>query len=272
MRFFCVTRARLEATNASLRRACAARDIEYVAVAPGAIWLPLAGGPEPGDLVYRAVADAAADRVETLLLSSEVTSFYRNPGFRCVDPLAVFAREGLPVPRTVFNVVAHSKALAASVAALGGFPVVLRPAASDHGQSPVKVETAEDLARLAERHAGPAALQELVDPDRALRLIVVGSRVRAAYATRRGPGELRSDGPGVDAPRATTPPLGAAELTLRAAALLGLELAAVDLLVTHSGDLVLLDVELPFDLAAIERTCDVDIAGAMLDHLVAKTG
>lgn len=266
MRFFCVTRSRLEGINRSLRRACAVRDLTFVPVAPGAVWRPLSGGPQAGDLLYRAATGRAAERVEALLLEPGIATFHAHPGFRCTDPLAAFAGAGLPIPRTVFNLVRHPEALRSCVEAVGGFPVVLRPATAEAGEGVLRVDDREQLEQLARRHAGPATLQELVPHDRVLRLIVVGDTVVACEERRPAAGELRSDGPGATR-RAVSPPLGAADLAGRALELVGLELGAVDLLVDPQSDLVLAGVEFPCDFASTEETTGADVAGAMLDHL-----
>ena len=102
-----------------------------------------------------------------------------------------------------------------------------------------------------------------------IRCFVVGDNVVAAMHRQAEPGEFRSNlHRGGQASRVR---LTAAEknTALRAAKVLGLGVAGVDLLRSRSGPLVL-EVNSSPGLEGIEGTTGVDVAGAIIEHVVAR--
>lgn len=87
-----------------LREACEKRETEYVEIhAPDFDYEPCRR-PDPGDMLYRAGITAAAGFVEQHLYHERVATFYALPDgplMHRVNPLLIFQRAGLPVPRWV---------------------------------------------------------------------------------------------------------------------------------------------------------------------------
>ena len=99
-----------------------------------------------------------------------------------------------------------------------------------------------------------------------LRCLVIGNQVVAAMRRQAEPGEFRSNlhrgGQGIRVRLSTAE----RETALRAAQVMGLELAGVDLLRSHKGPLVL-EVNSSPGLEGIEGVSGVDVAGAIIDHV-----
>jgi len=102
-----------------------------------------------------------------------------------------------------------------------------------------------------------------------IRCFVVGNKVVAAMKRQAAAGEFRSNLHRGGA--ATQVELTAAEqeTALRAAQVMGLSLAGVDLLRSDKGPMVL-EVNSSPGLEGIEGTTGIDIAGAIIEHLSAS--
>jgi ribosomal protein S6--L-glutamate ligase len=102
-----------------------------------------------------------------------------------------------------------------------------------------------------------------------LRCFVVGEKVVAAMHRQAEPGEFRSNlhrGGRASAVRLT---LAEKKTALRAAKVLGLEVAGVDLLRSSTGPLVL-EVNSSPGLEGIEGATGVDVAGAIIEHVAGR--
>ena len=105
----------------------------------------------------------------------------------------------------------------------------------------------------------------------AIRCFVVGQKIVASMRRQAAPGDFRSNlHRGGEASKVR---LSKAErdTALRAAGVLGLEVAGVDLLRSRKGPLVL-EVNSSPGLEGIEGVTGVDIAGAIIDHVGRRLG
>ncbi|MDT8345602.1 MAG: RimK family alpha-L-glutamate ligase, partial [Thermohalobaculum sp.] len=162
---------------------------------------------------------------------------------RAADKLAcarALAAAGLPVPATVaLGDPPDPLRLARRV----GFPMVLKAARSTRGQAvrlcPDPAALAVELAAL---RATPAAAGRLIaqryvprSHGRDLRVLVIGGRVRAAMLRAAEGSEFRANVALGGRAEAVEPEPAAADLACRAAEVLGLGIAAVDLLFDRTG-------------------------------------
>jgi ribosomal protein S6--L-glutamate ligase len=102
-----------------------------------------------------------------------------------------------------------------------------------------------------------------------IRCFVVGEKVVAAMHRQAEPGEFRSNlhrGGQANAARLTP---AEKKTALRAAKVMGLEVAGVDLLRSRSGPLVL-EVNSSPGLEGIEGATGVDVAGAIISHVYSR--
>ena len=101
MRFFCITHAGLAATNDALAAACDRPGIETVMLSSGSYAAHRDSAPAPGDVLYRAAADAPSARLEKLLWRPGVIGFYEDPFFECANQSMLFQRHGVATLRTL---------------------------------------------------------------------------------------------------------------------------------------------------------------------------
>ena len=201
----------------------------------------------------------------TTLCSARAIRVSRDK-FRALQQLG---QHGLPVPATVL--VRDRAAVRAAIAAVGGVPVVLKTLEGSQGTGVILAETArlaESVVETLLTERKGVLVQQFVGESRGrdLRVVVVGGRVIAAMERRAAPDEFRSNvHRGGRTEKATlTAELG--RLAERAADVLGLGFAGVDLIVSRRGPLVL-EVNSSPGLEGIERATGADIATPVIEHL-----
>lgn len=101
-----------------------------------------------------------------------------------------------------------------------------------------------------------------------LRCFVVGDQVVAAMLRQASPGDFRSNLHRGGSARAVVPSADEVALAVRAAGVLGLGVAGVDLIRADRGPLVL-EVNASPGLEGIEQASGIDIAGRIVDHVAA---
>jgi ribosomal protein S6--L-glutamate ligase len=184
----------------------------------------------------------------------------------------LLAGEGVGLPITVFG--DNPDDTSDLLALLGKSPHVIKLVEGSQGNGVVLAESESASRNVIDAFRGLYAnflVQEFIAEAKGadIRCFIVGQTVVAAMRRQGEPGEFRSNlhrgG------TATSVKLSAVEreTALRAAKVLGLELAGVDLLRSRRGPLVL-EVNSSPGLEGIEHTTGVDVAGAIIDHLAAR--
>jgi glutathione synthase/RimK-type ligase-like ATP-grasp enzyme len=102
------------------------------------------------------------------------------------------------------------------------------------------------------------------------RITVIGERGVGCYRNVTDPGDFRTSATLDPAHYAAEPPPALGALAIAATRALRLEFAGVDILEHPSGRLYVLEANFPCYFAQAQQAIGVDIAGAMLDHLMAK--
>jgi ribosomal protein S6--L-glutamate ligase len=188
---------------------------------------------------------------------------------RARDKLRSFQRlqqHRIPLPKTIS--LGQVPVMDVLLQNLGGLPVVIKQLESTHGAGVILAETygqlistVEAFQRLRVRILLQEFVREAAGED--IRAIVVGGKVVASMRRVAQPGEFRSNlHRGASAqPEA----LSKAEeaLVVRAVAVMGLDVAGVDLLRSSRGPLVL-EVNASPGLEGIENTTGVDVAGHII--------
>jgi len=188
--------------------------------------------------------------------------------------LQALGRHGLPVPATVL--VRDRAAVRAAIAAVGGVPVILKPVEGSQGTGVILAETTRTAEAVVETlllARKGVLVQHFVKESRGrdLRVVVVGERVVASMQRRAAPDEFRSNvhrGGRVEKAQLTPALVDIAE---RAASVLGVGVAGVDLIESRSGPLVL-EVNSSPGLEGIERATGADVASAIIEHLESAVG
>lgn len=271
MRFFCITQPWLEATNSVLAAACEARGINMVMVSPSQFSYTPSEFPQPGDLLYCAATEVATDRLEKLLWQPGVAAFYDDPLFECLFPGILFQKNGIPMPRTVHAPTCERATLETHVNLLGGFPVIVKIPGSEGGKGVIRVDSYAALFSLLDYVGTSPILMEYFEHVVSYRLIVIGDHVVACEARHAGPGDFRTNSTGSDSIGAVAAPPAAIEMALKAAQVLRVEFGGIDILENQDQKLLLAELNFPCYFADQQRDSGIDIAGAMLDHLIEKS-
>ena len=186
--------------------------------------------------------------------------------------LQLLAREGLGLPTTVFG--DNPDDTADLLAMLGEPPHVIKLVEGSQGQGVLLAEKRSASQSVIEAFRGLYAnflVQEFIREARGadIRCFVVGGRVVAAMRRQAREGEFRSNLHRGGS--ATTVQLSAAETdtALRAARVMGLNIAGVDLLRSRRGPLVL-EVNSSPGLEGIETTTGLDVAGEIVEYLARR--
>lgn len=188
--------------------------------------------------------------------------------------LQLLARKGIGLPRTGF---AHAPDDTAGVMRLvGGAPMVIKLIEGTQGEGVVLAETDNAAASVIEAFRGLNAyflVQEFVKEAQGsdIRCFVVGGEVVAAMERRACPGEFRSNLHRGGSARAVDITPAERRTAVRAARLMGLNVAGVDLLRSKAGPMVM-EVNSSPGLEGIEAASGVDIADRIVRFIEANAG
>ena len=185
----------------------------------------------------------------------------------------LLAAQGLGLPATVFG--DNPDETSDLLAMLGPTPHVIKLNEGTQGAGVMLTEKLSASRSVIEALRGLYAnflVQEFVAEAKGadLRCFVVGGHVVAAMKRQAPKGDFRSNLHRGGSAKAVTPTEAEADTAVRAAHLLGLGIAGVDLIRSRRGPLIL-EVNASPGLEGIEAASDVDIAGKIIEH-VANSG
>ena len=183
-----------------------------------------------------------------------------------VRTLAVLARHGVPVPRTVCT--RSLAGLDTALELVGGCPAIVKLQHGTQGIGTMIAETPQALHSLIETlwaMGQEIVLQQYIreSEGRDIRALVISGRVIAAMRRQARPGEFRSNLHRGGTGDALTLPPRYRSCALKAAKLTGLEVAGVDLLESHDGPVVV-EINSSPGLEGIEQATGVDVAQAIV--------
>lgn len=231
----------------------------------------------PGAMLYRASGSRAAQHVEEHLLRDRIATFHAavdDAIFACGAPLRQLERAGLVVPRWFPIATVDRAALADFVERVGGFPVVVKVAGGEGGLGVMRADSMPTLVALVDHLVrGEGRVPELsayVPDAEHHRVIVVGDRAVATYGNPIVDGDFRSAPADEPSAYATEVPSSLAAPAVAAVHALRLRFGGVDLLRHASGRIYVLEVNFPCFFAQATLGGGVDVAGPMLDWLVAR--
>jgi ribosomal protein S6--L-glutamate ligase len=188
--------------------------------------------------------------------------------------LQLLAAEGVGLPVTSF---AHStKDLDGLISLVGGAPLVVKLLEGTQGMGVVLAETtkaAESVIGAFRQLDANILVQEFIKEAGGsdIRAFVVGNRVVAAMERTAAAGEFRSNiHRGGQARRIRLNPEERATAK-RAAKILGLNVAGVDMMRSNHGPVVL-EVNSSPGLEGIEAATGVDVAGRIVEHIEQHAG
>ncbi|HWM91389.1 MAG TPA: 30S ribosomal protein S6--L-glutamate ligase [Thermoanaerobaculia bacterium] len=185
--------------------------------------------------------------------------------------LQLFSRHDIGIPPTAFA--RRREDIRAAIRKVGGSPVILKLLEGTQGMGVILAESVKSaesvldaMSTLRQNILIQAYVEEAEGTD--YRAIVVGGKVVAAMSRKAVEGEFRSNiHRGATATGLTLDP-GYEKTAVNAAEVLGLNIAGVDMIPSREGPMVL-EVNSSPGLEGIERATGVDVAGAMIDFVLA---
>ena len=185
----------------------------------------------------------------------------------------ILARNKIPVPKTTY--VRDIIDVEPAIDFVGGLPVVIKVTQGTQGQGVFLRHTVHESRSLIQGLllTGKAVLvQEYIAESHGkdIRALVVGDRVVAAMRRKARGREFRSNYHLNGTVEKVEISEEFEEQAVRAARVLGLNVAGVDLLESNNGPLVL-EVNSSPGLEGIEKESGVNVAGAIIDYVMSET-
>jgi ribosomal protein S6--L-glutamate ligase len=183
--------------------------------------------------------------------------------------LQILSRHDIGIPHTTF--VRDRKDVLPAIERLGGAPIIIKILEGTQGVGVILAETtkvAEAIVETLQSARQNVLLQQYIGESKGcdVRAFVVGDRVVAAMRRVAKAGEFRSNvHRGGRAEKVELDP-EFEETAVRAAQIMGLRVAGVDLLESDEGPLIM-EVNSSPGLEGIETATGLDVAGAIADYM-----
>jgi len=186
--------------------------------------------------------------------------------------LQMLSLQNFAIPRTTF--VRNEKDVLPAIERVGGAPVVIKLIEGTQGRGVLLAETitaAQSIVELLQSQNQNVLIQKFVAESRGkdIRAFVVGDRVVAAMRRVAQGQEFRSNVHRGGVAEAVDLPQEYIDTAVRAAQILGLRVAGVDMLECKSGPQIL-EVNSSPGLEGIESCTGLDVAGAVIDYIAAQ--
>jgi len=186
--------------------------------------------------------------------------------------LQVLSRHHIGIPQTTF--VKDKKDVLPAIHRVGGAPVVIKLLEGTQGIGVLLAETisaAEAIIEMLQSQKQNVLIQKFVAESRGkdIRAFVVGNRVVAAMRRVAQGQEFRSNVHRGGRTEQVVLNEEYHETAVRAAQIMGLRVAGVDLLESNDGPQIM-EVNSSPGLEGIEGCTQLDIAGAIIDHIAAQ--
>jgi len=186
----------------------------------------------------------------------------------------ILSRHDIAMPATAF---VHSRAdVRLAIERVGGAPVVIKLLEGTQGIGVIlapEIKVAEAIIETLHSTKQNVLIQSFISESRGrdIRALVVGDRVVAAMRRVASGDEFRSNvhRGGTVEPVELTPEYHRA--AVRAAQIMGLRVAGVDMLEGNDGPLIM-EVNSSPGLEGIERATNLDVAGAIIDYISDQVG
>jgi ribosomal protein S6--L-glutamate ligase len=186
--------------------------------------------------------------------------------------LQIFSRHQIGLPPTTF--VRDRSDVLPAIERVGGAPVIIKLIEGTQGVGVILAETvkiAEAIIETLQTARQNVLVQKFIGESRGrdIRAFVVGDTVVAAMRRIAQPGEFRSNVHRGGRAELMKLEDRYRETAVRAAQILGLRVAGVDMLESDDGPL-LIEVNSSPGLEGIEGATKLDVAGAVIDYLAAQ--
>ena len=186
--------------------------------------------------------------------------------------LQILSRHNIGIPRTEF--VWDRRDVLPAIDRIGGAPVIIKILEGTQGVGVIlaeTVKTAEAIVETLQSARQDVLIQGFVKESRGrdVRAFVVGDRVVAAMRRVAQGDEFRSNVHRGGKAEVIDLPDGFEETAIRAAQIMGLRVAGVDMLEGRDGPVVM-EVNSSPGLEGIEGATGLDVAGSVVDYIAAQ--
>lgn len=264
-----------------LKDAAERKGVEFVTIDANTT-APSTVNVEDGSLLYRLGLSSLSVFMEAYLYKPSLATFYKEyPTLlsRAFDwgSTIRFQKAGLPIIPTVFKpFLLNSDELSAAVEQLGGFPVIVKGSGGSHGSAVRKADSQGELEAMLrdDEVKNTLVLRKFVHSARHIRVVIVGGVAYDAIEYDVQPDDFRTNA--VEVP--TVQPFSLqnspeiARTAEAAVAAIDLEFGGVDILIQPDGTHYIAEANFPCNFARNQMNTGADVAGAMIDALLAKRG
>jgi ribosomal protein S6--L-glutamate ligase len=188
--------------------------------------------------------------------------------------LQTLADHGMPVPDSHF--VSNIKNFERAVAALGGYPVVVKTPNSRQGKGVMLVEsslTAQSIMDKLQAKKQGLLVQEFIGLQgrEDIRAFVLGDKVIGAMTLKPGRGDFRSNVHQKGSAKVITLNKKLKELAIESSRALGLEISGPDIILDGNGKPRVIEVNYSPGFKGLEAATGLDIASGIIRY-VTQTG
>jgi hypothetical protein len=277
MIFFSVAYKQNRHTTELLEQACKYRSIRHLAIDPAVFNYLEAPQLKPGDLLYRDATDRRSRLVEKFLTQPDTATFYRSYERALQLPTnfsyLIHEKMGIPIPPTIYHITRDRALLQRYVDHLGGFPIILKSIGSSHGVGVMKIDSVTSLFSIADHlltESNNIIMRKFIDTKRHGRFIVLGNAVIDTIEYEAPADDFRTNVGAKPNVKPRQYEQSVQDIAVSAVKVLGLEFGGVDVIFDSSGAPYVIEVNFPCNFARAQSTTGVDIAGLMVDYLMAK--
>ncbi|MDC0262299.1 RimK family alpha-L-glutamate ligase [Planctomycetaceae bacterium] len=204
--------------------------------------------------------------------SAQIADWWISNSRDKLRSLQILSRHQIGIPQTTF--VRDKKDVLPAIERVGGAPVVIKLLEGTQGIGVLLAETvqsAEAIIELLQNQKQNVLIQKFVAESKGkdIRAFVVGDRVVAAMRRVAQGQEFRSNVHRGGSTEQVQLDDVYCETAVRAAQLMGLRVAGVDLLEGKDGPLIM-EVNSSPGLEVIERCTQLDVAGSIVDYMAAQ--
>jgi len=229
-----------------------------------------------GDMLFN--IGRGSREIECFLLKKDVATLYRDIRFADFATSTtlwslIHQRHGLPVPRTISHGTTDRLLLNKYTTYLGGPPVIIKVSGGTRGIGVIVAETMHSLYSIVDflvSRGESFLMREYLPTKEVARLIVVGERVISSLAYILPPDDFRSSIKADPVAEARNYSDTIEKLAVEAVHVLGVEFGGVDIIVAGDGQPYILEVNSPASFQRPQRVTGVNIAGAIVEHLLKK--
>lgn len=274
---FCIDKSAESNTTTKklLQEACVKRNVEYVAISSESYDATNPPEVKNGDMIYRVSPSLLACEIERAIIQPDSRTLYKDNSlaFTSYKQFPFVKQNNLHIPETIYHNTRDKKLLAKYAEALGGFPIVVKVLGGSHGVGVMKIDSLGSLFSVVDvvvQNELECKFMEFIDVKSSARLIVLGDKVIDSIEYMAPEGDFRSNEGGDPNVIAKKFSPEVEDLAIRATALRGANFGGVDILIDANEHMYLAEVNFPCFFPRAQETTGTDIAGMMIDYLLAK--